>query len=71
LTELAVDGVEPTDDNIIHGKYAIWSYEHMFTLGPPTGEVSRFIAFVQSNSALVKQDGFILIRDMRVTETDR
>jgi phosphate transport system substrate-binding protein len=71
LTELAVDGVEPTDDNIIHGKYPIWSYEHMFTLGPPTGEVSRFIAFVQSNSALVKKDGFILIRDMRVTETDR
>ncbi|HEY0381946.1 MAG TPA: phosphate ABC transporter substrate-binding protein [Candidatus Elarobacter sp.] len=71
LAELAVDGVEPTDDNIIHGKYPIWSYEHMFTLGPPTGEVSRFIAFVQSNSALVKKDGFILIRDMRVTETDR
>ncbi|MEA2786311.1 MAG: phosphate transport system substrate-binding protein [Candidatus Eremiobacteraeota bacterium] len=71
LTELAVDGVEPTDDNIIHGKYPIWSYEHMFTLGPPTGEVSRFIAFVQSNSTLVKKDGFILIRDMRVTETDR
>jgi phosphate transport system substrate-binding protein len=67
LTELAVDGVEPTDDNIIHGKYAIWSYEHMFTFGPPTGEVSRFIAFVQSNSELVKKDGFILIRDMRVT----
>ncbi len=71
VTELAIDGVEPTDDNIIHGKYAIWSYEHMFTLGPPTGEISRFIAFVQSNSELVRKDGFILIRDMRVTETDR
>jgi phosphate transport system substrate-binding protein len=71
VTEVAVDGVEPTDDNIIHGRYAIWSYEHMFTLGPPTGEVSRFIAFVQSNSELVKRDGFILIRDMRVTESDR
>jgi len=71
LAELAVDGIEPTDDNIIHGKYPIWSYEHMFTLGPPTGEISRFIAFVQSNSELVRKDGFILIRDMRVTETDR
>jgi phosphate transport system substrate-binding protein len=71
LTELAVDGVEPTDDNITHGRYAVWSYEHMFTLGPPTGEISRFIAFVQSNSELVKKDGFILIRDMKVTETDR
>ncbi len=71
LGELSVDGVEPTDDNIIHGKYPIWSYEHMFTLGPATGEVSRFIAFVTSHSELVKKDGFILIRDMRVTETDR
>ena len=71
LPEVCIDGVEPTDDNIIHGKYPIWSYEHMFTHGPPTGEVSRFIAFVQSNAELVKQDGFILIRDMRVTETDR
>jgi phosphate transport system substrate-binding protein len=71
LTELAVDGVEPTDDNIIHGKYPIWSYEHMFTLGPATGEVSRFIAFITSHSELVKRNSFILIRDMRVTETDR
>ncbi len=71
LTELSVDGVEPTDDNVMHGRYAIWSYEHMFTFGPPTGEISRFIAFVQSNSELVKKDGFILIRDMKVTETDR
>ncbi len=71
LTELSVDGVEPTDDNIIHGKYPIWSYEHMFTLGPATGEISRFIAFVQSHSELVKKDGFILMRDMKVTETDR
>lgn len=71
LNELSVDGVAPTDDNIIVGKYPVWSYEHMFTLGPPTGEISRFIAFVQSNSALVRKDGFILIRDMKVNETDR
>lgn len=71
LNELAVDGVAPTDDNIIAGKYPVWSYEHMFTNGAPTGEVSRFIAFVQSNSELVRKDGFILIRDMKVKETDR
>jgi phosphate transport system substrate-binding protein len=71
LPELSVDGVAPTDDNIINGKYPVWSYEHMFTLGPPTGEISRFIAFVQSNSELVRRDGFILIRDMKVKETDR
>ncbi len=61
----------PTDDNIVTGKYPVWSYEHMFTYGPATGEISRFIAFVQSNSQLVRKDGFILIRDMKVKETDR
>jgi phosphate transport system substrate-binding protein len=71
MTEVAIVGVEPTDDNIIHGKYPIWSYEHMFTYGPPTGEISRFIAYVTSRSDVVRKDGFILIRDMRVTETDR
>lgn len=71
LTEVSIDGVAPTDDNITTGKYPVWSYEHMFTIGPPTGEVSRFIAFVAGNSELVRRDGFILIRDMKVTETDR
>ena len=71
LVELSIDGVAPTDENIITGKYPVWSYEHMYTFGAPTGEISRFIAFVQSNSALVRRDGFILIRDMKVRETDR
>ena len=71
LNELSIDGVAPTDDNIIVGKYPVWSYEHMFTNGPPTGEVSRFIAFVQSSSDLVKKNNFILIRDMKVKESDR
>ena len=71
LTEVDVDGVKPTDENVISGKYPIWSYEHMFTNGPPTGEVSRFIAFVESSADLVRKDGFILIRDMKVRETDR
>lgn len=71
LNELSIDGVAPTDENIIVGKYPVWSYEHMFTNGPPTGEISRFIAFVQSASDLVKKNNFILIRDMKVKETDR
>ena len=71
LTELSIDGVAPTDDNIVTGKYPVWSYEHMFTNGPPTGEISRFIAFVQGHADLVRKDGFILIRDMKVKETDR
>jgi phosphate transport system substrate-binding protein len=71
LTELSVDGVAPTDPNVIAGKYPFWSYEHMYTNGPPTPDVSRFIAYITSNSDLLNKAGYILIRDMKVKETDR
>ena len=71
LTEVSIDGVAPTDENILVGKYPVWSYEHMFTMGPASGEIARFIAFVSGNADLVRKDGFILISDMKVKETDR
>ena len=71
IVELSIDGVAATEDNITEGKYPFWSYEHMFTYGPPMGEISRFIAFTQSNSGLIRKLGFILVRDMKVKETDR
>jgi phosphate transport system substrate-binding protein len=71
LTELSIDGVAPTDDNVTSGKYPVWSYEHMFTNGPPGPDISRFLAFITSNSDLVHKAGYILLRDMKVTETDR
>jgi phosphate transport system substrate-binding protein len=71
LTEMSIDGVAANDDNVITGKYPMWSYEHMFTNGPPTPEVSRFIAFVTSSSDIIHKAGYVLVRDMKVKETDR
>jgi phosphate transport system substrate-binding protein len=71
VTELAIDGVAPTDANILVGKYPFWSYEHMFTNGPAAGEAAKFIDFVKSNTDLLKKNGFIKIGDMKVAETDR
>jgi phosphate transport system substrate-binding protein len=71
LNELSIDGVAPTDDNIVTGKYPIWSYEHMFTNGPPTGDVAKFIDFVTKSADLAKKNGFIALSDMKVKETDR
>jgi phosphate transport system substrate-binding protein len=71
LNELSIDGTVPNDDNVIAGKYPFWSYEHMFTFGPPTGEVSRFIAFVQTRSDLLAKNGYIKITSMKVKENDR
>ena len=71
INELSIDGSAPTDENVEAGKYPFWSYEHIYTNGPPSKDVSRFIAFVQSNSALLHKTGYILVRDMKVTENDR
>jgi phosphate transport system substrate-binding protein len=71
VNELSIDGTAPTDDNIIDGKYPFWSYEHMFTQGPPTGEISRFIAFIQTRSDLLAKNGYIKISAMKVKESDR
>ncbi len=71
LNELEVDGVAPTEDNVRAGKYPFWSYEHMFTYGPPSGEIEKFIKFVASQSDLLKKNGYIEIDSMKVKETDR
>ncbi len=71
IAEVSIDGMAPNDVNVQSGKYPFWSYEHMYTNGPPSTEISRFLAFVQSNSALMAKTGYILVRDMKVSETDR
>ena len=70
-TIVSVDGVAPSEATITTGKYPIWSYEHMFTNGPPQGNVAGFIDFVQSSTGLVKKNKFIAISAMKVRETDR
>ena len=71
VQELSIDGVAPTDANIIDGKYPIWSYEHMFTNGPPSKPVADFIAFVAANTALLKRFDYIQTGAMKVTANDR
>ena len=71
LVEVSLDGVAPNDDNVIVGKYPFWSYEHMYTNGPPNKEVSRFLAFVQSRRDLLNKLGYIPMSSMKVTESDR
>ena len=71
VTEVNIDGAVPDDANILVGKYPFWSYEHMFTNGPATGEAAKFIDFVKSSSDLLKKNSFIKIGDMKVSESDR
>lgn len=66
---LKYEGVEPTAENIINGSYPIWSYEHMYTKGEPTGAVKAFLDFMASDEVkqIITQMGYIPTSDMKVS----
>jgi phosphate binding protein len=66
---LKYDGVEATVDNITSGKYPIWSYEHMYTKGEPTGVVKAFIDYMTSDEfkTTITQLGYIPNSEMKVS----
>lgn len=67
LVIVALDGVAPTEENIENGTYPLWAYEHIITNGPPTPDVSRFLAFLETNRTLLHKYGYIAVRDMKVS----
>lgn len=71
LTVVGIGGVAPDDASVTAGKYPLWSYEHMYTKGPASGETARFIAYVAGAKDLVRRNKFIEISAMKVTESDR
>lgn len=48
LKALKHNGVAPTTDNVINGKYKVWAYGYYMTKGEPTGATKEFIKYVQS-----------------------
>ena len=69
VTPLAIDGVEPTLDNVYNGKSPVWGYEHMYTKGEATGAVKAFIDFIMSKdySADIEKQGYGVASKMKVT----
>nr|WP_278972713.1 phosphate ABC transporter substrate-binding protein PstS [Melissococcus plutonius] len=66
---LNIDGVKPTDSNVMINKWTIWSYEHMYTYGEPKKLTRNFIQFILSDDVqnkLGKQLGYISISKMKV-----
>ncbi|MEA2683319.1 MAG: phosphate transport system substrate-binding protein [Chloroflexota bacterium] len=49
VKKLSYDGVVPSVATVESGKYAIWSHEHMYTKGEPTGATKAFIDFMLSS----------------------
>lgn len=70
IRALNFNGVSPAKTNITSGKYPIWSYEHMYTKGEPTGLVKEFLKYMISpdvQGKLVPTLGYIPISEMKVS----
>lgn len=67
IKALKYNGVAYTDENVIAGKYPVWTYEYMFTKGEATGVTKQFIDFVLETSfqnTFVDKLGFIAMSKM-------
>jgi phosphate transport system substrate-binding protein len=63
--------VEATPASITAGNYPIWSYEHMYTKGQPTGVAKEFLDYMTSpefqENVLPTVKGFIPVTQMKVS----
>lgn len=56
-----INGIEPTEENILNDKYPIARYLHFYTLNTPDGVVKKFINWVLSpeGQKIVREEGYI------------
>ncbi len=66
LAVLAVDGVQPTADNVKKGTYPLSRPLFLITNGKPKGSAKKFIDFVVSakGQALVKKHGYLTLAEL-------
>ncbi len=67
---LKLDGVEPSKENIITGKYPVWAYEHMYTKGESSGLTKAFLDYMVSpdvQTKIIPELGYIPVTEMKVT----
>ena len=63
-----VDNVDPTIENIENNTWKIWSYEHLYTNGQPTGMTKDFLDFIMTDHVqtnVVKKMNYVPIREMK------
>lgn len=66
---LSINGIEPTNENVYTNDWIIWSYEHMYTNGEPTGLTKDFLDYMMSEdvqSNLIEALGYIPTQNMEV-----
>lgn len=69
VTGLSIDGVAPTAENVISGKFPVWAYEHMYTKGQPTALEKAFLDYMKSDEVqtnMVTKQGYLPVTQMKV-----
>ncbi len=65
---MKIDNVEPTIENIQNNKWKIWSYEHLYTNGEPTGMTKEFLDYIMTThiqNNVVKKLRYVPIKEMK------
>ena len=64
--------IAASTETITAGTYPIWSYEHMYTQGEPTGATKQFLDYILSpdfqKTVIPTVKGFIPVTQMKVTK---
>jgi len=66
---VSLDGVAPTKENIITGKYPVWAYMHSYTRGKPGGATEAFLKYMMTDDVqktIVPQLGYIPETEMKI-----
>ncbi|ETI67028.1 phosphate ABC transporter substrate-binding protein [Neobacillus vireti] len=69
VTPLAIDGVEPTEENVQSGKFPVWAYQHSYTKGEADGLAKAFLEYLMSDeiqTTLLKEQGYLPVTKMKV-----
>jgi phosphate transport system substrate-binding protein len=70
VKSVSLDGVEPSVDNVVTGKYPVWAYEHMYTNGEPNEVVKAFLDYFMTEEVQngeVVELGYIPASKMQVS----
>ncbi|PFP26572.1 phosphate-binding protein [Bacillus sp. AFS073361] len=69
VTPLAIDGVEPTEENVQSGKFPVWAYQHSYTKGEATDLAKAFLDYLMSDdiqNKLLPEQGYLPVTKMQV-----